>query len=125
MTDFDYEKLADLISSRVIVELKKDHEEQEDHQRSFEWAIENIFCNKSRDWIKFWIFNKHPEVLSSNGGWITEPGGRGKRIKVLSENDARKWLKENRSKIDWNAPEPVTIRRRAGLAKPIKRNSNK
>lgn len=122
MNDLDYEKLADLISARLIVKLKKDHE---DRQRNFQWAIENIFANKSRSWIKYWIFSKHPEVLASNGGWLTAPGGRGKPIRVLSEDDAREWLKENRSKIDWNAPEPVTIRRRAGLAKPIKRSSRK
>lgn len=122
MTDLDYEKLADLISARLIVKLNKDHK---DRQHNFEWAIENIFCGKSRSWIKYWIFSKHPEVLASNGGWLTGAGGRGKPIRVLSEDDAREWLKENRSKIDWNAPEPVTIRRRAGLAKPIKRNSSK
>lgn len=122
MTDLDYEKLADMISSRLIIKLKEDHE---DRQHDFQWAIENIFAGKSRSWIKYWIFNKHPEVLASNGGWLTGAGGRGKPIRVLSENQAREWLKANKSKIDWNAPEPVTIRRRAGLAKPIKRSNNK
>ena len=122
MTDLDYEKLADLIYVRLVSKLNKHQHEEEDRQRSFEWAIKNVFGGKSRSWIKFWIFNKHPEVLAINGGWITQPAGKGKRIRVLSERQAWKWLKENRNKIDWNAPEPVTIRRKAGLAKPIKRN---
>lgn len=119
MNDLDYEKLADLISTQLVVKLKKN----QDHQRDFAWAIENIFARKSRQWIKYWIISKHPEILSKNGGWLTEPCGPGKPIRVISEKAAREWLKENSSKIDWTAPEPVTIRRRAGLAKPIKRNN--
>lgn len=121
MSDLDYEKLADLISTQLVVKLKKD----QDHQRDFSWAVKNIFAGKSRQWIKYWIISKHPEVLTKNDGWLTEPAGPGKPIRVISEKAAREWLKENSSKIDWNAPEPVTIRRRAGLAKPIKRSNNK
>lgn len=121
MTDLDYEKLADLISTKIIFKLKK----EQDHQRSFDWSRKNLFGNHSKAWIKYWIIGKHPEILTDNGGWLTPPAGTGHPIKIVSEKQARQWLETNKSRIDWNAPEPITLKRKAGLAKPIKRSNNK
>lgn len=108
------DKLADAIADRL--------KSKEPTTMKFDDARRELFHGKSRDWIKHYILRKYPEVFVENGGWITKPQRRGVRIKVLDVKAAKKWLKENRSKIDWNAPEPVTLKRRAGLAKPIKRN---
>lgn len=117
MSDIDYDQLADMITERLIIKLKKEH----DHARSFAWARKNLFMGKSYSWIKYWIIGKYPEILVKNGGWLTEPAGSGHPVKVVSEKQARKWLDDNRQKIDWNSPEPITLARRNGLAKPIKR----
>lgn len=118
ITEINYDKLADLISEKLAEKMKAN----EDHTRSFAWARKNLFANRSYSWIKYWVIAKHPEILTENGGWLTKPDGPGKPVKVISEKAARKWLAENEKKIDWSAPEPVTIARRMGLAKPIKRN---
>lgn len=111
------DKLADAIAERL--------KSKEPTTLKFDEARRELFHGKSRDWIKYYILRKYPEVLVNNGGWITKPEHRGVRIKVLDVEAAKKWLSENTQKIDWTAPEPITLKRKAGLAKPIKRSNNK
>ena len=117
LDDATINKIADAIADRLKA--------KEPSTMKFDEARYSLFHGKSRDWIKYYILRKYPEVLVNNGGWITKPEHRGVRIKVLDVEAAKKWLSENRSKIDWNAPEPITLKRKAGLAKPIKRSNNK
>ena len=108
------DKLADAIAERL--------KSKETTTLKFDEARYALFHGKSRDWIKYYSLRKYPEVLVENGGWITKPEHRGVRIKVLDVEAAKKWLSENTQKIDWTAPEPITLKRKAGLAKPIKRS---
>lgn len=110
----------DKLADAIVLRMKK--REYEDNTLKFEDARYDLFHGKSRDWIKYYIFDKHPEVLTTNGGWITPPQQRGVRIKIVDVNAAKEWLKNHSSKINWNAPEPITLKRRMGLAKPIKRS---
>ena len=114
LDDATINKIADAIADRLKA--------KEPSTMKFDEARYALFHGKSRDWIKYYILRKYPEVLVENGGWITKPEHRGVRIKVLDVEAAKKWLSENTQKIDWNAPEPITLKRKAGLAKPIKRS---
>ena len=114
LDDATINKIADAIADRLKA--------KEPSTMKFDEARYALFHGKSRDWIKHYILRKYPEVFVENGGWITKPQRRGVRIKVLDVKAAKKWLSENSQKIDWTAPEPVTLKRRAGLAKPIKRS---
>ena len=117
LDDATINKIADAIADRLKA--------KEPSTMKFDEARYALFHGKSRDWIKYYILRKYPEVLVKNGGWITKPEHRGVRIKVLDVEAAKKWLSENTQKIDWTAPEPITLKRKAGLAKPIKRSNNK
>ncbi|WP_295731175.1 DUF771 domain-containing protein [uncultured Limosilactobacillus sp.] len=112
--DTTIEKLADVIAERLKA--------KEPSTMKFEDACRELFHGKSREWVKYYIMGQHPEVLTDHGGWITPPKHKGVRIKVIDVKAAKKWLAENEHKLDWTAPEPITLKRRAGLAKPIKRN---
>lgn len=112
------DELAEKIAKKVIDKLDQ---EKQPYDMSFAQAQKALFHNKSRDWIKYYLIHKHPEILTINGGWITPPVKKGVRIKVIDVLAAKEWIKQNQNKIDWNAPEPITIKRRMGLAKPIKR----
>ena len=114
LDDATINKIADAIADRLKA--------KEPSTMKFDEARYALFHGKSRDWIKYYILRKYPEVLVNNGGWITKPEHRGVRIKVLDVEAAKKWLSENTQKIDWTAPEPITLKRKAGLAKPIKRS---
>lgn len=116
LDDATIDKLADAIAERI--------KSKEPATMKFDTARHELFHGKSREWIKYYILNRYPEVLSTNDGWITPPRHQGIRIKVLDVKAAKKWLSENQQKIDWTAPEPVTLKRRAGLAKQIKRNNS-
>lgn len=111
----------DKIAKAVVERLKEQQQEEHHQELKFDDARHQLFHNKSREWIKYYIVHRYPEVLTANGGWLTPPKHQGVRIKVINVSQAKKWLDENEQKIDWQAPEPVTLRRRAGLAKPIKR----
>ena len=76
---------------------------------SFTIAQKTIFNGKSREWIRYYIFDRYPEIFTDNGGWITRPAGSGNRIYVISRNHAMAWLYSHRQEIDWMAPEPKTL----------------
>ncbi|MFR0505388.1 hypothetical protein ACLUYI_06990 [Limosilactobacillus reuteri subsp. suis] len=116
LDDATINKIADAIADRI------NQKQQQPSTMKFDEARHELFHDKSREWIKYYILHQYPEVLTDNGGWITPPKHQGVRIKVLDVKVAKKWLKQNEQKIDWTAPEPITLRRQAGLAKPIKRN---
>lgn len=115
LDDVTINKLADAITKRM--------QDRGENTMKFEDARFKLFKGKSREWIKYYILGHYPEVLTTNGGWITQPEHQGIRIKVVNVKAAKEWLAKNESKIDWNAPEPVTLRRRMGLVKPINRNN--
>lgn len=81
---------------------------ESEHDMTFEEARKSIFHGKSRDWIYYYVFDKHPEVLTSHGGWITDPSGRGSRIVVTDSLRAKKWSL-NVTDVDWTAPEPKNV----------------
>lgn len=124
VNEIDLDTLANLVAEKVVKILDAKLEsssESLDSDMKFEDARFKLFHGKSREWIKYYILQQYPSVLTTNGGWITPPTGKGVRIKVVDVNTAQEWLKDHNTKIDWNAPEPITLKRRIGLAKPIRR----
>lgn len=115
----------DAIAQAVVNRLKEQQQEEQPTEMKFDEARKQLFHGKSREWIKYYLIGRYPEILTNHGGWLTPPLRQGVRIKVINVAQAHKWLDENQSKIDWSAPEPVTLKRRAGLAKPIKRRNCK
>ena len=83
-----------------------------DTSLSFQEAREQLFNNKSREWIDYYIVYLHPEVLTTNGGWITPRAGSGHKRIIISRNQAKLWLYNNRQKIDWNSSEPTSEQKR-------------
>lgn len=81
---------------------------------SFKEAIHTMFNGKSREWIRYYIFDRYPEIFADNGGWITRPKGSGYRVYIISKNHGMAWLYEHRREIDWSAPEPKTLQRLVG-----------
>lgn len=75
---------------------------------SFEEARRELFHSKSREWIRFYIIQPHPEILTSNGGWLTDSRGKGSRVIVTDSLRAKLWLMQA-TDIDWSRPEPKSI----------------
>lgn len=117
LDDQELNKLAELVAAKVIQQLnrRKHHSYEETGVMTFEEARKMLFHGKSRDWIKHWIFKAHPEVLTTNGGWVTPPRGGGVPIQVVDVDAARQWLEKHKHQIDWSAPEPITLYRRHGI----------
>lgn len=109
------------IADAVIERLEDKQQEEHPTEMKFDTARRELFHGKSREWIKYYLIHRYPEILTTHGGWLTPPAHQGVRIKVINVNQAKKWLDANGAKIDWQAPEPITLKRRAGMAKPIKR----
>ena len=124
VNEIDLDTLANLVAEKVVKILDAKLESSSDGKHSdmkFEDARFELFHGKSREWIKYYILQQYPETLTTNGGWITPPTGKGVRIKIVNVDGAKAWIKDHESKIDWSAPEPITLKRRMGLAKPIRR----
>lgn len=116
-TDDELNKIADAVALRVVQRLnhRKNRGFEATSTMTFEEARKLLFHGKSRQWIKLWIFKQHPEVLTTNGGFITPPKGGGVPIQVIDVPAAQEWLKKNQHTIDWSAPEPITLMRRGGI----------
>lgn len=78
------------------------------HDMSFEEARRELFHSKSRDWIRFYIIDRHPEILTSRGGWLTDSHGKGSRVIVTDSLRAKLWLMQA-TDIDWSSPEPKSL----------------
>lgn len=78
------------------------------HDMSFEEARRELFHSKSREWIRFYIIDRHPEILTSRGGWLTDSHGKGSRVIVTDSLRAKLWLMQA-TDIDWSMPEPKSI----------------
>ena len=75
---------------------------------SFEEARRELFHSKSREWIRFYIVDRHPEILTSRGGWLTDSHGKGSRVIVTDSLRAKLWIMQA-TDIDWSAPEPKSL----------------
>lgn len=120
----DIDEIADKVASKLITKLNLPNDTGTNTTKqtlSLTEARKVLFHGKSREWIKYYLIGKYPEITAP-GGWMTAPSGTGHRIKVLDVDRAKKWLADHATKIDWDSPEPITLKRRMGLAKPIKRN---
>ena len=78
---------------------------QQTRDLSFEEARKQIFHGKSREWIRYYIIRTHEDILTSHGGWLTDPRGRGSRMIVTDSIRAKQWAL-NAHDIDWSLPEP-------------------
>lgn len=78
------------------------------HDMSFEEARRELFHSKSREWIQFYIISRHPEILTSRGGWLTDSHGKGSRVIVTDSLRAKLWLIQA-TDIDWSMPEPKSL----------------
>lgn len=128
LTNEEAEQLTDLIWGRVVKRLKA--REDESGPITFSDFCRKYLPRKSYSWIKYYLINQYGDevlITKNPNGWLTAPAGRGKPIKVLSQEKGARWIRQalTTGKLDLNAPEPVTLARRAGLAKPIKRRNRK
>lgn len=81
---------------------------QQTRDLPFKEARKQIFHGKSREWIRYYIIRTHEEILTSHGGWLTDPRGRGSRMIVTDSVRAKQWV-INAHDIDWSLPEPKNI----------------
>lgn len=81
---------------------------QQTRDLSFEEARKQIFHGKSREWIRYYIIRMHKEILTSHGGWLTDPRGRGSRMIVTDSIRAKQWALNVRD-VDWSLPDPKNI----------------
>ena len=87
-----------------------------DRQMSFKEARKDLFHGKSQEWIEYHIVDRFPEIrtdVDHVNGWLNPRLGKGHPRYVTSVIRAKLWLNANRAKIDWQAPEPKTIKKNA------------
>lgn len=97
-------------------ELKKIVMILNDRIMSFSEARKALFHGKSPEWIEYHIVDRFPEIrtdVDHVNGWINPRKGKGHPRYVTSVVRAKIWLNANRAKIDWQAPEPKTIKKNA------------
>ncbi|WP_323075191.1 hypothetical protein [Limosilactobacillus reuteri] len=99
-----------------IDELKKIVMILNDHIISFKEARKVLFHGKSPEWIEYHIVDRFPEIrtdVDPVNGWINPRMGKGHPRYVTSFVRAKLWLNDNRAQIDWQSPEPKTVRKNA------------
>ena len=74
------------------------------------WSLHQFrrYCcaNKSKDWVKAFIFIPFAEEIDyENGGWLIPPRGKG-HCAIVFAKPAKEWMEENRQRIDWRAKLP-------------------
>lgn len=111
-----YEKknIQELVAE--LDELKKIVMILNDHIISFSEARKTIFHGKSNEFIDYYITDRFPEIrtdVDPVNGWLNPRLGKGHPRYVTSVIRAKIWLNANRAKIDWQAPEPKTVRKNA------------
>ena len=97
-------------------ELKKIVMILNDRIMSFKEARKTLFHGKSNEFIDYYITDRFPEIrtdVDPVNGWINPRMGKGHPRYVTSVVRAKLWLNANRAKIDWQAPEPKTIKKNA------------
>ena len=83
---------------------------------SFSEARKTLFHGKSNEFIDYYITDRFPEIrtdVDPVNGWLNPRKGKGHPRYVTSVVRAKLWLNANRAKIDWQAPEPKTIKKNA------------
>lgn len=99
-----------------LYELKKIVMILNDRIISFSEARKTIFHGKSNEFIDYYITDRFPEIrtdVDPVNGWLNPRLGSGHPRYVTSVVRAKLWLDANRAKIDWQAPEPKTVRKNA------------
>ena len=99
-----------------IDELKKLVMILNDRQMSFKEARKDLFHDKSNEFIDYYLTDRFPEIrtdVDPVSGWLNPRLGSGHPRYVTSVVRAKLWLDANRAKIDWQAPEPKTIKKNA------------
>ena len=99
-----------------IDELKKLVMILNDRQMSFKEARKDLFHGKSNEFRDYYITDRFPEIrtdVDPVSGWLNPRLGSGHPRYVTSVVRAKLWLDANRAKIDWQAPEPKTIKKNA------------
>ena len=69
------------------------------------WSLDQFrrYCcaNKSKDWVKAFIFIPFAEEIDcENGGWLIKPQGKG-RCAIIFAKQAKDWMEENHHRINW------------------------
>lgn len=61
-----------------------------------------IYCGgKSAEWVRSKIFDRYPEVLHENGGWVVNPHGKGQKT-IIYQKKAAHWMEGHADSIDLN-----------------------
>lgn len=98
------EEILKSIAKRVVNYLPEQAVNEPEWMK-LEPARQHLFCNKSPEWIRLYIFDRYPETAMNKtnpDGFVVNPrGGRGKTTQI-NVPLAKKWLATHRSEIDWN-----------------------
>ena len=104
MTSTMTEEMLKVIAKQVINYLPEQTSSEPEWMK-LEPARQHLFCNKSPEWIRLYIFDRYSETEMNKAnpdGFVVNPrGGRGKTTQI-NVPLAKKWLAKHRSEIDWN-----------------------
>lgn len=105
LTDQDYNHIVDLVMNKIKQKSPSKANNIENNFISMSDFRKRFCLNKAPAWVRLYIFDRHPEILAINGGFVYDAHGRGKRTRIYLP-EAQKWFTENRNKIDWSASLP-------------------
>ena len=99
----DQKYVENLVNSRIDDLLNQD-------LSGVTWSLDQFrrYCcaNKSKDWVKAFIFIPFAEEIDyENGGWLIPPRGKG-HCAIVFAKQAKEWMEINRNRIDWRAKLP-------------------
>lgn len=98
----DQEYVENLVNSRIDDLLNQD-------LLGITWSLDEFrkkCCgNKSRAWVALYIFSKFSNEITGPGGWLIRANSRGQQ-NIIFAKAAKKWMEENRQRIDWRAKLP-------------------
>lgn len=96
------EYVETLVNSRIDEVLDED-------LSGITWSLDEFrkkCCgNKSRAWVALYIFSKFSDEITGPDGWLIRANARGQQ-NIIFAKAAKKWMEENRQRIDWRAKLP-------------------
>lgn len=101
-----------LVKKIVRDEIKKEKSDQFEQELGTTWTLDefrkNCCFNKDREWVKLFIFAQFKDeiLIGNKGGWLKPSKGRGSAYGIYAV-EAKRWMQENRHRIDWDAKLPT------------------
>ena len=104
--------LDEYIKKVVKDEVSKLRSNQNTQALGETWSLDefrkNCCFGKDREWVELFIFSRFKDeiVLGKPGGWLKPSKGRGSAYGIYAV-EAKRWMQENRHRIDWDAKLPT------------------